>query len=87
MSRETVDFLAAFFLRAFLLCAAMQLFAVGLLTLGHDWAFSLHAKLFGISVETFDTAAYYLIGLMKIFNLTFFLTPWVVLQSLRSKSN
>lgn len=80
MTRQTANRLATFFGTAFLIGVGLQLFALAMVLGFHDLAYSVHAKLFAISPENFDLAAYGMIGLMKTLCLVFFFTPWAALK-------
>ncbi len=80
MTRQTANRLASFFGTAFLIAVALQLIALGMVLGLHDWAYSIHAKLFSISPEQFDLAVYTMLGLVKTLGLVFFLIPWAALK-------
>ena len=85
MTRQTLDLYASFFLRCFLLCAALQIFVFVMTVFAHDLAYSMHSNFYDISVEFFDMAVYSLLGLMKTLGLVLFLIPWVALLTLRGR--
>lgn len=80
MNRQSARQLASFFGWAFLVCVALQLFALGMLLGLHDLAYSVHSKLFTITAEHFDLATYSFLGLMKMLGLTLFFVPWAALK-------
>ena len=77
MNRQTLDILAAVLLRCFLLCALLQLFTFGMVTLAHDWAYNLHSSFFKLTPEVFDITVYSMLALMKTLGLTLFFCPWL----------
>ena len=48
--------------------------------LAHDWLYSVHSRWFRISVETFDTLNYSLMGIYKIGVILFNLVPLIALH-------
>lgn len=80
MSRQSLRTLATILGISFLICVGMQLFTLTMILLFHDWAYDIHARLFGISLEYFDACSYGLLALMKILGLTLFLTPWLAIK-------
>lgn len=80
MTRQTLNTAASIFGVCFLLCVGLQLLSLGMILGLHDWAYSMHSRLFSISEPDFDLAVYYILGLMKTLGLTFFLVPWAALK-------
>lgn len=80
MNRQSARNLASVLGWAFLLCVGLQLLALAMVVGLHDWAYSVHSKLFALTVEQFDLAAYGMLGLMKTLGLTLFFVPWAALK-------
>lgn len=80
MNRATVRGLASALLTAFLLCAAVQVFAFTMYLGLRDQAYSLHNGLFPMSEHEFDLAVYTFLGALKALGLTLFLVPWAALR-------
>lgn len=85
MTRQTANRLATILGTAFIVCVAFQLIALGLVLGLHDWAYEIHSKLFALTPEQFDLAAYGMLGLMKTLGLTLFLAPWIALKLTASR--
>ena len=52
----------------------------GFFWLGHDWMYRFHAKLFRISIETFDAIHYAGLAIFKILIFVFNLVPYLALH-------
>lgn len=85
MTRQSANRLASILGTAFLVCVGFQLIALGLLLGLHDWAYTIHSKLFALTPEQFDLATYAFLGLMKTLGLTLFLVPWIALKLTASR--
>lgn len=76
MNRQSLKTLSALFGWSFLVCVAVQLFALVMLTTLQDVAYDVHSKLFDISRPDFAIASYAFLGAMKTLGLTLFFCPW-----------
>ena len=54
-------------------------------TLGHDWLYRVHGKMFKISPETFDSIYYFGMVLFKLGILLLNVSPYLALLIIRSR--
>ena len=75
-----LDCLAKVFLRCFLMAVVLQLFWLGIILVGSDWAYSIHSSLIDLSRHEFDLINYYGMLFVKICALLFFLLPYISIR-------
>lgn len=85
MTRDQLDILSAVLIRCFAICVGFQLAIFAVVCGFHDSGYELHSQFFAITVEQFDVASYYLLGLMKILGLVLFFIPWVATRLVARK--
>ncbi|MEO0529266.1 MAG: DUF6868 family protein [Planctomycetota bacterium] len=85
MTRQSANQLATVLGTAFLVCVGFQLIALAMAVGLHDWAYSMHSKLFALTPEQFDLFCYGFLGVMKTLGLTLFLCPWIALKLTASR--
>lgn len=72
--------LRAFFMWCTILDVAFLIFAFLIISFASDTIYEIRSSFFPISRETFDTANYGWLGLLKIFIVVFNLVPWIALK-------
>lgn len=72
--------------RCFLLCVALQILALVLVTNLHDWAFGVHSWFFPtLTAEVFAESIYMFMGQLKLAGLVLFLIPWIAIKLVGKK--
>lgn len=74
-----IDTVTAFFMWCTILNVGLLALSFLMCALAGNWVYRMHGKWFSIPRETFNTAMYSFIGLLKIFILVFNLVPYVAL--------
>lgn len=86
MTRQNLRTAASAFGFAFLLCAGMQLIALGMIVGLRGWIHEVPGWLFSITADELDYGAFQMLMLMKTLGLTLFLVPWAALRIVASRT-
>ena len=57
-----------------------------MLMLAHDWAYSIHGKMFNIAVETYDALLFGYLAFWKALVIVFVFIPYLAIRLLKKKS-
>jgi hypothetical protein len=77
---DGIEIIAGVLLRCFMICVVFVSLWFFLYIFGGEAGYKAHAALFQISKHEYELMHYYGIGLMKIFNFTFFLIPYLAIK-------
>lgn len=76
----TITTLQSFFMWCSIINIVLLIAMFLVLTLGKEWAYSIHSRWFDISHRTFDLVLYCFLGIYKLLVWVFCIIPWIALS-------